>query len=223
MLEKLKEISKNNINLLTIIGGIILLIIFSIILIPNDNFKITKLNTPCYINLENGYVQVVGINSSKLDFYTSQEGKFFFMIKGTNSTIEECTGNESETIEVDNKIIQKKDLKLKLVSTGKQIFNDTWIIGNYSIYHGKEKVSKSLALCIGEKSKLYTQLGCHACINQEKLFGNNYKYLNVTDCFYKKEECINKNITATPSWIINGEMYNGIKQIEELKELTGCF
>ena len=79
-----------------------------------------------------------------------------------------------------------------------------------------------VAKCIGAKAVLYTQLGCHACESQEKMFGDNYQYLSVVDCFFEREECIEKEIKGTPTWIINGEEQLGSRSIEELRELTGC-
>ena len=84
------------------------------------------------------------------------------------------------------------------------------------------KSDEKLAKCIGEKSELYTKLGCHACKIQEDMFGEDYQYLTVTDCFYEMDICVKKEITATPTWIINGEKYIGVQTIEKLKELTGC-
>ena len=74
--------------------------------------------------------------------------------------------------------------------------------------------------CIGEHSKLYTQLGCHACETQKNLFGENYNLLNVVDCFYEREKC--EGIEATPTWIINGKKIKGVQSVEELKKLTNC-
>jgi hypothetical protein len=93
------------------------------------------------------------------------------------------------------------------------------VIMRNTIHNG---VSQNIAECIGQNSILYIQLGCHACENQEKLFGDKYQYINVIDCFYEKDECINVEITKTPTWIINGKKYIGIQSIEELKKLTGC-
>lgn len=81
-------------------------------------------------------------------------------------------------------------------------------------------VEKELAKCIGENSELYIQLGCSACILQEEMFGKNYQYLNVIDCFYEREKCL--EISGTPTWIINNQHYLGAREIEQLKELTGC-
>jgi hypothetical protein len=75
-------------------------------------------------------------------------------------------------------------------------------------------------MCIGKNAELYIQLGCNACKHQEEMFGENYEYLTVIDCWYEREKC--GNIEYTPTWIINGEKYIGVQQIEKLKELTGC-
>jgi hypothetical protein len=82
------------------------------------------------------------------------------------------------------------------------------------------ETSEEVAKCIGSKSELYIQLGCHACDTQEKIFGENYKYLNTIDCFYEREKC--SNIKATPTWIINGDKYLGVQSIEKIRELTKC-
>ena len=79
---------------------------------------------------------------------------------------------------------------------------------------------EEIAKCIGENSVLYTQLGCHACEIQEDLFGENYQYLNVIDCFFAQDKC--SDITATPTWIIKDEKYVGVRSVEQLQELTGC-
>ncbi len=80
--------------------------------------------------------------------------------------------------------------------------------------------SEEIVKCIGENSLLYTQKGCHACEYQEKLFGENYKYLNFIDCWIDQEKCL--GIKGTPTWIINNQEYLGARSIEQLKELTGC-
>ena len=80
-------------------------------------------------------------------------------------------------------------------------------------------VTKGVAQYIGDNSVLYVQKGCHACETQEEIFGENNEYLTIIDCFYEREKC--EGITHTPTWIINGEKYVGVKSIDELKELTG--
>ena len=80
--------------------------------------------------------------------------------------------------------------------------------------------SEETIKCIGTNSTLYVQLGCSHCITQEKKFGKKKDLLNIIDCFYEKDIC--ENITATPTWLINGKMYTGVYEIKELKNITGC-
>ena len=82
--------------------------------------------------------------------------------------------------------------------------------------------SGNVAQCLGEKAILYVQLGCHACELQEDYFGEDYQYLNVVDCFFEREKCIEEGIQATPTWIIDGVQYKGARSVDELKELAGC-
>ncbi len=81
-------------------------------------------------------------------------------------------------------------------------------------------VSKETATCIGQNSELYVQLGCNACQSQEDMFGKNSQYLNIIDCWFEREKCL--EITHVPTWIIKGEKYTGVQSIEKLKNLTGC-
>lgn len=79
---------------------------------------------------------------------------------------------------------------------------------------------EEITKCLGSKTTLYTQLGCHACEAQEKIFGENYQYLNVIDCFHEREKC--SGIQYTPTWKINNRDYTGVKDIQFLQNLTGC-
>jgi len=94
------------------------------------------------------------------------------------------------------------------------------ILSTIYIISSKQNTPELVAKCMGKNSLLYTQLGCHACETQEQMFGENSKYLNIVDCRYESEKC--DGITATPTWIINGERYIGIQSIEKLKKITGC-
>ena len=78
------------------------------------------------------------------------------------------------------------------------------------------------AKCIESKATLYVQEGCHACERQEKLFGDKAEYLDIVDCWYEREKCIEQGITATPTWIIYGNKYVGVHSIDKLKNLTAC-
>lgn len=81
-------------------------------------------------------------------------------------------------------------------------------------------VSPEVAQYIGSHSVLYIQTGCSHCVDQEALFGDSFKYLTVINCAETPEICIINNITATPTWVINGKYYEGVQSIDTLKKLT---
>ena len=86
------------------------------------------------------------------------------------------------------------------------------------------QITEELAKCIGQNSELYVQTGCPACQKQEELFGNYVGYLTEFDCLEKAniQKCSVLGIEGTPTWVINGKKYQGLKQISELKSLAGC-
>jgi len=94
------------------------------------------------------------------------------------------------------------------------------IFAFFAINKSSPETTEEIAKCIGENSVLYTQLGCSHCEEQEEMFGDHLQYLNVIDCFYERDKC--DEIIATPTWIIDGEKYEGVQTIEKLQELTGC-
>lgn len=89
------------------------------------------------------------------------------------------------------------------------------IVTIFFLFKRIDYVNETDAKFIGNHSTLYVQLGCSHCQKQENLFGENVKYLNIIDCYYEVEKCF--NITAVPTWEINGEYYTGYKTLEDLK------
>jgi hypothetical protein len=96
------------------------------------------------------------------------------------------------------------------------------IFAVYLVMQNTGSTNEELVKCIGERSTLYIQLGCHACETQEKMFGDNYQYINSVDCFYEQDKCAQEEIEATPTWIIGGEKFRGVQTIDKLKERTNC-
>ena len=85
-----------------------------------------------------------------------------------------------------------------------------------------EDSDKELAKCLTEKGvKLYTIDNCNYCEKQKKLFGNEaLKYLNYYECSGDILEC--SKLESVPAWEINGDIYYGIKSLDELRVLSGC-
>lgn len=85
-------------------------------------------------------------------------------------------------------------------------------------------VSEDAAKWIGNHSIVYVQTGCIHCIEQEQLFGDNWKYIHSVDCISStknQQVCIVANIPGTPTWVINGQQYVGPQTIAQLEKLTG--
>lgn len=96
------------------------------------------------------------------------------------------------------------------------------IFGNSN--NNQTAITESAAKWIGAHSTVYVQKGCIHCIEQENMFGGNWKYVNSVDCIANDTNtqiCINANITGTPTWIINGKYYVGVQSIAQLENLTG--
>jgi hypothetical protein len=91
------------------------------------------------------------------------------------------------------------------------------IVVIFFLFRRVDYVNEADAKFIGNNSILYVQLGCSHCQKQEDIFGENIKYLKIIDCYYEVEKCY--NITAVPTWEINGEYYTGYKSLEELKSI----
>jgi hypothetical protein len=83
-------------------------------------------------------------------------------------------------------------------------------------------IETELIKCIGENSELYIQNGCHACEKQIDYLKGDCECLTIIDCWKEQDKCIEKQITATPTWIIKNQRYIGFQSLEKLKELTNC-
>ncbi len=95
------------------------------------------------------------------------------------------------------------------------------LIGSFFVFQMKNKkdFDKNDIFQITSNAILYIQKGCYHCQIQEDKFGEYSELLNIVDCFENLEQCIQANITATPTWIINGEQYKRVFEVDELKEL----
>lgn len=79
-----------------------------------------------------------------------------------------------------------------------------------------------IACCIGNKSILVATKGCGACHKQIELLGDNKGDFNIIYCDESSQFCLDNQIMAVPTWIINEERIVGVQSIDKLKELTNC-
>jgi len=80
--------------------------------------------------------------------------------------------------------------------------------------------------CIGEKSKLLVSPTCGYCAKQKQdlaaYYENYTDYIKLID-ISENPEILNKyKIQGVPSWIIDEEIYSGLKSIDYLREKSGC-
>lgn len=96
------------------------------------------------------------------------------------------------------------------------------IIAGVYYVRGNSSPQNEALKCIAEKSTLYVSKTCSHCAAQKKILGNGLKYFKMIDCLDESGKCVEANVTAVPTWVINGTNYEGVRSIEELKRLAGC-
>tara|TARA_Y100000310_G_scaffold345811_1_gene470324 strand:- start:9086 stop:9433 length:348 start_codon:yes stop_codon:yes gene_type:complete len=84
-----------------------------------------------------------------------------------------------------------------------------------------EDERERLANCLDESgAEFYSVWKCRDCENQIEIFGKSFDLIYEVGCGVEGEKCA--NVREFPAWYINGEVYYGLKEIDELKELSGC-
>lgn len=98
------------------------------------------------------------------------------------------------------------------------------IIGAIYFYKNMNQpvATEDFAKCLASKSVVYSSSICPHCQDQKKIIGPNYKFLNEVDCYTNPQKCADKNITATPTWMINEKYYVGEQSIQQLEQISGC-
>lgn len=74
---------------------------------------------------------------------------------------------------------------------------------------------------------MYSAYWCPHCYEQKQLFGKEaFKEVGKVECDPKgvapaPQKCVDAKIRAFPSWVINGELHEGVQTLDELAQLTG--
>lgn len=96
------------------------------------------------------------------------------------------------------------------------------IVAVYS-YFQRPGEYDDFAKCLTERGVVvYGNDFCSYTGKQLNYFGNSERYLNYVKCVKEQELCDEKGIDTTPTWEIDGEMYEGVQTFEKLSDLTGC-
>ncbi len=87
----------------------------------------------------------------------------------------------------------------------------------------------ALAKCLTEKGvKMYGAYWCPHCQNQEKMFGESWKYVTYIECSLPNRagqtlECSKAGIKGYPTWeFANGERAEGELSLQQLSDKSSC-
>ncbi len=87
----------------------------------------------------------------------------------------------------------------------------------------QEALTDEFAQCLSEYgAAMYGTEWCSHCQDTKKLFGDGFELINYVDCELNIDVCLDKAIEGYPTWIIDGQRYQGRASGEELANLTGC-
>ena len=101
------------------------------------------------------------------------------------------------------------------------------------VYAGISSSSKpgeydDFAKCLTENNiKEYGAFWCSNCAEQKKMFGKSFEFVNYIECDARgnnaqPELCQQNGIRGYPTWIIDGEKYEGVQSLENLAQYSGC-
>ena len=99
------------------------------------------------------------------------------------------------------------------------------ILLSFTVYSYMNKSGEydDFAKCLTEKGAVvYGNDFCSYTAKQLNFFGKSKEYLNYVKCIDDEALCDNKNIKVTPTWEIDGKMYDQIQTFEKLALLSGC-
>jgi glutaredoxin len=74
-------------------------------------------------------------------------------------------------------------------------------------------------------AKMYGTFWCPYCHRQQELFGGAASQVPVVECDPKgtdaqPESCASANVQSFPTWKINGQLYRGLRSLEELAVIS---
>ena len=99
------------------------------------------------------------------------------------------------------------------------------ILISYTFYARANKPGAydDFAKCLTEKGVvIYGNDFCQYTNKQVNMFGNSKKYLNYVKCAENEALCDSKGVDITPTWEINGKMYEQVQGLDKLVLLSGC-
>lgn len=187
-----------------------------------------KLQTACYYCIGSAIFSFSLLTLTIIGHDWEDMGQFFFTgIAIALITFVSALGlyaNADVTI-TDNSIIQVTDGERIL--TPKPTVQAKPPIGwEITTTSGEAEIALAQHLA-GSDALMYSAYWCPHCYDQKQLFGKEaFEKINKVECAPdglkgEPEKCVAAQIRAFPTWVINGQVYEGLLTLEKLGELTG--
>ncbi|MEK7212314.1 MAG: hypothetical protein AAB686_01395 [Patescibacteria group bacterium] len=82
----------------------------------------------------------------------------------------------------------------------------------------------NFAQCLKDKgATMYGTRTCPYCLQQKKMFGNAFRFINYVECTTEQAKCQVAKVESVPLWTFaDGERVVGLQQLKFLAEKTGC-
>ena len=137
---------------------------------------------------------------------------------------EESLKQHNSAVHSSKEAEEKKPIKIKkYVLIAIVVVALVLVIAGFYLKSQKPGLYDDFAKCLKEKNIIvYGNDFCQYTGKQLNMFGKSEKYLDYVKCANNKELCDSKGIKITPTWEINGKMYEQIQSFEKLAELSGC-
>jgi hypothetical protein len=118
--------------------------------------------------------------------------------------------------------IKKKTLKKY---TGIIVFAVVVLIAVLLVIKSNTKpgTSADFAQCLTDNGAvMYGAYWCSHCNAQKSDFGDSFEHINYVECADDTERCTADGIEGFPTWVIDGQKYQGKQSLKMLGQLTGC-
>ena len=102
------------------------------------------------------------------------------------------------------------------------LYNFTDWFSKTTGYLVKDSPENDLARCLAKDgAELYGSKTCPDCRKQKETFGEiAFDFLNYIECSSNPAEC--SELKSLPAWNISGNIHYGVKNLDELRILSGC-
>lgn len=120
-------------------------------------------------------------------------------------------------------------IKKKTVLYGIVAFIVFLVLINTIGFLGGSNELDTFAQCLTKSgAKMFGAYWCPHCLNQKKMFGDSWKYVNYVECSLpnkggQTQECKDENINGYPTWeFADGSRLSGEVALSVLAQKSGC-